>query len=85
MDTEHRGKKKKKLAKSPLCIHLTGDCMVGKETQNNFPTKLPAGVAVEMEGKSERTEGALNSYLRSRAEVAARPHFVPSLWVARPG
>lgn len=83
--TSRWGKNSRQRATSPLCTHLTWDCTVGKQTQNNFPTKLPAGVAVEMEGKSERTEGALNSYLCSRAKVADRPHLVLSLWVARSG
>lgn len=34
-------------------INLTWDCMVHKQTQNNFQTKLPASVGEEMEGKSE--------------------------------
>lgn len=41
-----------------------------------FPTKLPAGVAVEMEGKRERTEGA---------KVIDHPHLVFLFWLARSG
>lgn len=38
---------------SPLWINLTWDCMLHKQTQNNFLTKLPARVDKEMEGNRE--------------------------------
>lgn len=67
-----RGKKKQKekhckhgratvfRATSPFISISPG---TAKQTQNNFLTKLPAGVAVETGGKSERTEGALNQFI----------------------
>lgn len=51
-------------------LYLSHLGLHGRQTNTKqFPTKLPAGVAVEMEGKSERTEGALNSLCRSRTKV----------------
>lgn len=40
-----------------IWINLTRDCTVHKQTQNNFLTKLPAGVAKEMEGEEREDRG----------------------------
>lgn len=50
-------------------INLTWDCMVRKQTQNNFLTKLLAKVAEEMEGEEQVSEGALNSQLHSSLKL----------------
>lgn len=61
-------------------INLTWDCMVHKQTQNNFLTKLPARVAKEMEGKSEymRVPSIHNSSLSLRFESLSSDFHVVS-------
>lgn len=54
-------------------INLTWDCMVRKQTQNNFLTKLLAKVAEEMEGEEQVSEGALNSQLHSAWRGSCSP------------